>query len=143
VERRVGRLHLRRRAIASILAAELSVSPDGERLAFIGLDNRGPMVRWISTRGGSVHDVVDTETVCRPGWSSNRTLWVSRRVGPMASWTEVEVEGGLPTGRTLAGSRDCSDGGQDPVSPVEPAVRLASERRSRLRFLPASYLDEP
>jgi hypothetical protein len=89
-----------------------------------------------------VHDVTATETGCRPGWSSERTLWVSRRDGKEIVWTEVEVDGGRPTGKRTPGSRDCSDGREDPLSPVDPDVRVVSERRSQLRVLPMRYLDE-
>src|SRR4030095_9694399 len=107
------------RAVAQIRAAQLAVSPDGERLAFFVLENRGPMIRWMSMRDGSVHDVAETETVCRPGWTSNQTLWVSRREGNKVVWTEVEADGGRPTGKRVPGLRDCADGVPDPASPVD------------------------
>jgi hypothetical protein len=131
------------RKFASMWASELSVSPNGERLVFVMEDNGGPVARWMSTRGGPVHDVAKTETWCRPGWSSDRTLWVSRREGREIVWIELEVEGGRPTGKRVPGTRDCFDGGQDPASPVDPDIRVAADRRSQLRFLPAKYLDQP
>ena len=87
--------------------------------------------------------VVETETLCRPGWSSERTLWVSRRERGEVVWTEVEADGGRPTGRRGPGSRDCFDGGQDPASPVDPDIRVLSDRPSQLRFLAAKYLEGP
>jgi hypothetical protein len=87
--------------------------------------------------------VVETETLCRPGWSSDRTLWVSRREGPDFVWTEVEADGGRPTGKRVPGSRHCYDGGTDPASPVDPDVRVLADRRSQLRFLPMRYLEAP
>jgi hypothetical protein len=131
------------RVFAAIAASDLAVSPDGERLAFTVVENRGPMVQWMSTRGGSVHDVTETETFCRPGWSSDRTLWVSRREEAKIVWTEVEADGGRPTGKRIPGSHDCFDGGPDPASPVDPHIRVVSDRRSQLRLLPMRYLEEP
>ena len=131
------------RPISDIAVLELAVSPDGDKLAFVTNGGRGPMIRWMSALGGPAHDVTDTETGCRPGWSSNRTLWVSRRNGKGFLWTEVEVDSGRPTGKSVPGSRDCTDGWGDPLSPVDPDVRVRTERRSQLRFLPSRYLDSP
>jgi hypothetical protein len=130
------------RPLARMDAFGLAVSPDGQRLAFVQVGNRGPVVRWMSTEGGPVHNVSDTETACRPGWTSNRTLWVSRRNGHEIMWTEVEADGGRPTGRKVPGSRDCAEGMEDPLSPVDPDVRVVSDRRSQLRLLPSKYLEE-
>ena len=128
--------------ISNVSVFGLAASPAGDRLSFVTTGKRGPVVQWMSTRGGLVHDVTNTETGCAPGWSSPRTLWVSRRQGKEILWTEVEVDGGRPTGKTVPGSRDCSDGPEDPVS-RGPDVRVLSDRRSQLRLLPMRYLEGP
>jgi hypothetical protein len=131
------------RTISDLAVFELAVSPDDEKVAFVTNGARGPMVQWMSAYGGPAHAVTDTETGCRPGWSSDRTLWVSRRSGKEIVWTEVEVDDGRPTGKQVPGSRDCSDGPEDPMSPVDPDVRVTIDRQSQLRFLPMRYLEEP
>jgi hypothetical protein len=130
------------RRISDIPVVGLAAPPDGDKLAFVTTENRGPMVQWMSTHGGMLHDVTKTETACGPGWSSNRTLWVSRREGKDLIWIEVDIADGRPTWQKVPGSRDCKDGPDDPDSPIDPRVRVMTDRRSQLRFLPIKYLDE-
>jgi hypothetical protein len=91
--------------------------------------------------GGATHEVTDTETGCAIGWATNQTLWVSRRRDGKFLWTEVDADSGKETGQTVPGQRDCSDGGSDPLSPVNPDLRVIAERVSQLRLLPRSQLD--
>ena len=118
----------------------LSVSPDGTRIAFLTMASRGPLVGWMSADGGATHDVSDSETGCAMGWASNQTLWVSRRRDGKILWTEVDVDSGKETGKVVPGQRDCADGGSDPLSPVNPDLRVIANRASQLRLLPRSYL---
>jgi serine/threonine-protein kinase len=120
-----------------------SVSPDGSRLAFLEFEQRGPVVKWISVDGGESHEVSETETACAVGWTSPRALWVSRRNGRGTVWKEVDTETRRETGRTAPGSRDCADGRPDPVSPVDPDVRIAVHQPSQLRLIGRTYLDQP
>jgi hypothetical protein len=106
----------------------------------VTFDNRGDEVRWIGTNGGAVHDVTESETNCAPGWSSTQTLWVSRRRGKDAIWTEVDADSGRTTGRVVPGTRDCADGIADPASPGSPEVGTIADRGTQLRLLPARYL---
>jgi serine/threonine protein kinase len=117
------------------LFAGAVASPNGERIAYITISNRGPHVRWISVRGGDAHEVADTETLCAPGWSSDHHLWVSRRLGDRVVWMEVDADTTRKTGATVEGKKDCTDGLPDPASPVDPAVRLVVTRRSQIRLL--------
>jgi hypothetical protein len=41
-----------------------------------------------------------------------------------------------PTGRTLRGTRDCSDGQPDPSGPTSDGVKLVVDWRSELRAQP-------
>src|SRR4030095_5369565 len=98
------------------------------------------MVKWVGVDGGDVHDVIETETGCPVGWTSSRTLWVSRRRGGSFTWTEVDVDSHRETGRTQPGSRDCSDGRQDPESPVDPDLRIVYQQKSQIRLLGRKFL---
>jgi hypothetical protein len=123
------------RDIASIHVRSLSVSPDGKRLAFALLDRRGPAVGWMSAEGGEMHVVAESETGCAPGWSSSRTMWVSRRRSGAIVWTEMDAETGRETGKTVPGGGDCSNSQPDPASPVDPDIRVVFQQPSQLRFI--------
>jgi hypothetical protein len=116
-----------------------AVSPDGERVAFTAVTERGPTVRWMPSAGGEVHDLLDTETICGPAWSSPHTLWISRRRGSDLAWTEVDADTARPTGRVRPGSSDCSDARSDPETP-DAAVSVRVQRRSQIRFVPDARL---
>lgn len=120
----------------------LAASPSGERLALVVVDRRGPRVQWIRAGGGELQDVSETETACLPGWTSDHTVWISRRQGKSFTWVETDVDSRRPTGRTSPGSRECSDGSQDPLSPVDrdSDVRTVFGRRSQVRLLPKDLL---
>jgi tRNA A-37 threonylcarbamoyl transferase component Bud32 len=121
----------------------LVASPDGRRLAVVTTtDKRGPIVEITDADGGRRHDLVETETGCGPGWTSNDTLWVSRRHGARIVWTEVDVDSGTETGRSVPGSRDCTDGKPDPLSPASPDVRVVYQQTSQVRFLPKQLLPQ-
>jgi tRNA A-37 threonylcarbamoyl transferase component Bud32 len=121
----------------------LSVSPDGKRLAFVALESRGLFVGWMPVDGGATHEVADSETACATGWASNQTLWISRRRDGKIIWTEVDADTGKESGRVVPGQRDCTDGSSDPLSPVDPDLRVIAERVSQLRLLPRAYLNRP
>jgi hypothetical protein len=76
------------------------------------------------------------------GWASNQTLWVSRRRDGKILWTEVDADSGKETGRAVPGLRDCTDGGSDPMSPVNSDLRVIPNRASQLRLLPREYLSQ-
>jgi hypothetical protein len=111
-----------------------SLPPDETRLAYVVFGNRGSDVQWMPSHGGQVHEVADTETNCRPGWSSNNTLWISRRLNGAIVWTEVDGDTGAATGRTTPGGKDCADGEQDPLSPVDPDLRIVFEGTAEVRW---------
>jgi tRNA A-37 threonylcarbamoyl transferase component Bud32 len=129
------------RVLAERIVYGLSASPDGTRLAFVTLASRGPLVGWMPADGGPAHDVTDSETGCQAGWASNNTLWVSRRRDGKILWTEVDADSGKETGKTVPGERDCSDGGNDPASPVDTDLRVVASRVSQLRLLPRAQLN--
>jgi tRNA A-37 threonylcarbamoyl transferase component Bud32 len=114
----------------------LSPSPDGRRLAYVGMDKRrGSIVQWIGADGGEPHDVVESETGCPVGWASDDTIWVSRRRGRKIVWTEVDADSGRETGKTAPGSHDCFDGRPDPASPVSPDLRVVYDQTSQVRIV--------
>jgi hypothetical protein len=119
---------------------DLAISPNDRRIAFLSVDNRGTIIRWMNVKGAEVHDLIETETACGPIWSSDRDLWVSRRRGHETVWTEIDVETGDPTGKIIPGTQDCSDGTTDPASPTNAGARLVIDRKSQLRLLPADLL---
>jgi len=119
----------------------LALSPDEKRLALAMIDAEGAAFRWISSDGtGAVHEIADTENACVPIWSNDRDLWVSLRKGRKQVWTEIDTDTRQPTGRTAPGSRDCSDGIQDPQRPLHAPVEVDIDVRSQVRLLPSKYL---
>ena len=78
--------------------------------------------------------MADSEGACFPGWSSDKTIWVSRRVRGLPTWVEVDADTGKATGRTQPGLKDCMDGDEDPLSPVSPDLRVITKRTSEVRF---------
>jgi hypothetical protein len=119
----------------------VAVSPSGERLALVVTGRRGPWVQWMRAEGGDLHDISETETACTPAWASERAVWISRRQGRSFAWVETDADSGRPTGRIMPGSRECSDGAQDPDSPANQDVRLVVGRRSQIRLLPKELLN--
>jgi len=112
-----------------------ALSPDGTRIAYLAAAKRGLRIRVMSTTGGDVHDLADSETLCAPGWSSDHTLWVSRHRRGKYIWTEVDDRSGAETGRSKPGSsKDCHDGEKDPASPVDPELRIIVEHKSQVRW---------
>jgi serine/threonine-protein kinase len=124
------------RSILSRRITSVAASPDGERVAFLEIAKGVPRVRWIPSEGGPVHEIADSESLCRPGWSSNHTIWVSRRRGQQPIWIEVDVDTREETGRTAEGGRFCDDALPDPKSPVSARVFVKSSSRSQIRLQP-------
>jgi serine/threonine protein kinase len=128
------------REIYKGFAIGLSASPDGKRLVFLTMDTRGSVVRWIGTDGGETHEVADSETTCPAGWATAQTVWVSRRREGKLLWTEVDADSGKETGKTVPGTRDCSDARPDPASPVSPDLRIVYDQTSQIRLLGKDHL---
>ncbi|HXU00776.1 MAG TPA: hypothetical protein VN903_07285 [Polyangia bacterium] len=122
--------------LPSPMAMNLSVSPDGTRLAILSWAAHEPAVSWIASDGsGSNHFVSESETGCRPGWATAQTLWISRRREGKVVWVEVDADSGRETGKNVPGGRDCADGDDDPLSPVDRDVRIVFDRKSQLRLI--------
>jgi len=113
----------------------LAISPDGKRIAVLTLEPRGLGISWIGADGGVSHHVSETESACRPGWASAQSLWISRRRNGKMVWVEVDADSGRETGKTQAGGRDCSDGHPDPLSPVDPDLKIIYDQTSQLRLI--------
>jgi hypothetical protein len=120
---------LRRQALV------LAASPDGERVAFIETSSRDFFVHWIARSDRVVHDLTITENLCRPAWSSNRTLWVARERNNRNLWVEFDVESAKETGRTAPGNTNCSNGVADLKSPVDADLDFDLRQTSQLRVL--------
>jgi hypothetical protein len=112
----------------------LALSPSGNRLLVLNSANHGFRVHVISSAGGDPREVSDSETACSPGWSSERSAWISRRRGRGFAWVEVDVDTRRETGREQPASKNCSEGRDDPTSPVAE-LRLVSEFTSQVRVL--------
>jgi hypothetical protein len=117
-------------------ARRLALSPDERRLAFVASDSAGLVVRWIGADGGPVHFVSESEGTCHPAWSSNHTLWVSRRRKGKFVWTEIDVDSGQMTGRTAPGGKSCAEGYvPDPLAPTTTDSWLVFDDTSEVRLL--------
>jgi hypothetical protein len=121
-------------------AMSLSVSPDGKRIALVTFGKRGPVVTVAAADGSGVRELVETETACKAGWASTKTLWVSRRRGGTPVWLEIDADSARDTGKSVPGSRDCSDARPDPISPVQPDVRVVFQQTSQLRLIDRRFL---
>ena len=121
--------------VRDVIMALTTVSPDGRRVAYVDPAPQGPRARLVDLVGGTPRDVGDAGSFCRPVWSSTHTLWISRRAAGTPEWVEVDVDapGAPPTGRTLRGARDCSDGLPDPAGPVRDGAKIVVDWRSELR----------
>jgi serine/threonine protein kinase len=111
-----------------------ALAPDERRLAFVLLTRRGPRLQWIEPHGGAIHDVADVEGYCPIGWSTNRAVWVPQKRPGGLSWVEVDTDTGHSTGRSAPSTGDCSDTDPDPLSPVNPNLRIAARRVSQVRI---------
>lgn len=118
-------------------------SPDGRRLLLLKIENAGPTISWMPSEGGSIRDLGLSETTCSPGWSSNATVWISRRKSGRFLWTEVDTDTGKETGRTVNGTTNCSNGGNDPSSPVDSQLRIDRRIATQIRLLPRTLLEPP
>jgi serine/threonine protein kinase len=118
----------------------LAVSPDGKRVVVLTVEKRGIAIWWVSADRGEAHEVTEADSVCAPGWASNQTLWIWRRVGGAPTWTEVDADSGRETGKFVPGLRDCSDGKPDPRSPVDPDLKIIYDQTSQLRLLKGKFL---
>ena len=119
----------------------VSVSPDGQRARFPDVASRGPRVGWISADGGATM-MSSTGDGMRDWLGIEPDLWVSRRRDAKIVWTEVDADSGKETGQAVPGQRDCSDGGSDPLSPVNPDLRV--DRQARIAAeVAAARLSEP
>jgi hypothetical protein len=118
--------------VSDVVMIYATVSPDGRRVAYVDPAPRGPRALLVDLAGGTPRDVGDASSYCRPVWSSARTLWISRRAQGTPEWVEIDVDA-RPTGRTLRGARDCSDGLPDPAGPTRDGAKIVVDWRSELR----------
>jgi hypothetical protein len=58
-------------------------------------------------------------------------------------WTEVDADTGKAIGRVVPGQHDCTDGNEDPLSPINPDLRVKRDRASQLRLLPRAHVNHP
>jgi hypothetical protein len=121
--------------VSDVVMPYATVSPDGRRVAYVDPAARGPRALLVDLAGGAPRDVGDASSYCRPVWSSARTLWISRRAEGTPEWVEVDVDApeARPTGRTLRGARDCSDGLPDPTGPTRDGAKIVVDWRAELR----------
>jgi hypothetical protein len=129
--------------LSEVVMQYATASPDGTRVAYVDTAPQGPRARVVPLEGGEARDVGDASSYCRPVWSSPRTLWVSRRGAGTPEWVELYVGSPadppshaadvVPTGRTMRGARDCSDGLPDPAGPTRDDAKIVVDWRSELR----------
>jgi hypothetical protein len=115
-------------------------SPDGRRLLVHTIGNAGPTMSWMSSGGGPLHEIALTDAACSPGWSSNDRAWISHRMPSGFAWTETDVVSGRETGRVIPGTTNCSEGNEDPASPVDPLVRVKRTVTTQIRLVPSAAL---
>jgi hypothetical protein len=120
----------------------LEVSPDGTRMVFLRGGRSGITAEVLPTAGGTSRGITTSEGGCDPGWSSDRTVWISKRRAGRPTWIEVDVDTLAETGRTVAGGKDCADGNQDPRSPVQRDARVVREIRTEVRLLPTALVPQ-
>jgi hypothetical protein len=124
-----------------------AVSPDGARVAYVDTAPQGTRARVLALAQpeAPARDVGDASSYCRPVWSSARTLWISRRGEGTPEWLELDVGApdARPTGRTIRGARDCSDGLPDPAGPSRDGARIIVDWRSELRIQRAGESSTP
>jgi hypothetical protein len=129
------------RLIPSGPAPKVTVSPDGRRAAIIHLENRGMRISVGQLPDLRPRLLRQTDSGCRPVWSSDATLWISHRQGGAFVWSEVDVASGRDTGQVKPGTTDCSDGVPDPSSPDEiHGLRVVHGRASQLRVIASKHL---
>ena len=124
-------------ASSTSTASNPTVSPDGRRIAIWCTtgDKRGPLVKVADADGGRLRELMETETAASRDGRRTTRIWVSRRRGARILWTEVEVDSGRETGRSVQGSRDCADGRPDPQSRCARTCASCTNRPSELRLL--------
>jgi Protein kinase domain len=126
------------RRLTDTIMPYATVSPDGALVAYVDPAPQGARAHLVTFTGGALRDdrdIGDAGSYCRPVWSSARTLWISRRGGGTPEWVEIDVGGtdARPTGRTLRGARDCSDGQPDPAGPTRDGAKIVVDWSSELR----------
>ena len=119
-----------------------SVSPDGRRVAIVHMERKGLRISVAKMADLQQSRVLrETDSGCRPVWSGDTTLWVSRRQRDALVWSEVDVESGRDTGRVHPGTTDCSDGSPDPSSPEDVnGLRVVNGRVTELRVIASKSL---
>jgi hypothetical protein len=129
------------RRLTDVVMPYATVSPDGALVAYVDPAPQGARAHLVAFTNGELHDdrdVGDAGSYCRPVWSSARTLWISRRGAGTPEGVEIDVGGAnaRPTGRTLRGARDCSDGLPDPAGPTRDGAKIVVSWRAELRAHP-------
>jgi serine/threonine protein kinase len=117
-------------------AYNLSVSPDGRWIAYVAGTAQGAAVRLLSSDGKVDRDLFTGTTLCEPAWSGEQTLWVSHRHRGVLTWTELDIESRLPTGRRATGQSDCFRAEPDPARPIHGRAWVTIKRESEIRIRP-------
>lgn len=128
------------RMLTSGAVGALAISPDDTRMAFVKFRKTELVLAWAPAGGGEVHELSPTDTACNVGWTSNHTLWATRREEGKVVWAEIDVDTGQDTGKRVPASKDCTDGTPDPASPISPDLRVVTEKRTQIRVIDAAGL---
>jgi hypothetical protein len=110
-------------------------SPSGERLAVVNGRNNDFVIRWMRVHDHVLHELTTTETICRPTWSSENTIWVARQRRNGFVWVEFNVASGAETGRIVPKGSNCANGFFNEPAPVQGDTRVTSARASQWRRL--------
>ena len=101
-------------------AARLGFSPDGSKLAFVGVDSANLRRLWLQTLSDpAAHELVGSEGAFSPFWSPDgKWIGFSMMAATTSSLKKISVEGGMPVG--LSTTAGWAAWNQDDVILVEP-----------------------
>jgi serine/threonine protein kinase len=129
-----------RELIANVVTPFIAISPDGKRLALAKASPAAFLVSWMSLADHQLHEIGISDSNCQISWSSDHTIWLSKRRGGRLLWVEVDVDTRTETGKAIEGAHTCASGFPDPQSPGNRDLRVETVTTSEIRSVPLSTL---